>query len=91
MMRHFTANCDANKLHSDYQSAHRTNFSWETALVKLQNDILRSIEKQRTTSIIAIDLSAAFDTVDHNILLDVLNNKFGISHTALKWCQEALR
>jgi hypothetical protein len=91
MLRQFTAHCDANKLLPDYQSAYRTNFSCETALIKLQNDILWSMEKQRITAIIAIDLSAAFNTVDHDILLDVLNNQFGISHTALKWYDSYLR
>jgi len=91
MLRQFTAHCGANKLLPGYQSAYRTNFSCETALVKLQSDILWSMEKQRITAIIAIDLSAAFDTVDHNILLDVLNNQFGISHTALKWYYSYLR
>ena len=43
------------------------------------------------TAIIAIDLSAAFDTVDHDILLDVLHNQFGISETALAWYDSYLR
>ena len=85
MLQQFTAHCDANKLLPDYQSAYITNFSRETALVKLRNDILWSMEQQRTTAIIAIDLSVAFDTVDHDILLDVLHNQFGISETALAW------
>ena len=37
------------------------------------------------TAMVAIDLSAAFDTVDHEILLDVLNKKFGVHSTALQW------
>jgi len=72
MLRQFTAHYGANKLFPDYQSAYRTNFSFETALVNIQNDILSSMEKPCITAIIAIDLSAAFATVDHNILLDVL-------------------
>ena len=48
-------------------------------------------EKQEVTALMAIDLSAAFDTVDHDIMLTVLNNCFGINGTALKWCESYLR
>ena len=77
------SNC--NGLLPDYQSAYRANFSCETALVKLMNDLLWSMEHQQITALMAIDLSAAFDTVDHEVLLSVLKVKFGISESALKW------
>ena len=41
------------------------------------NDILWAMERQDITALIAIDLSAAFDTVDHNILIEVLHRRFG--------------
>ena len=88
------AHCDTNDLLPDYQSASNANYSCETALVKLCNDVLWSIERQRVTAIIAIDLSAAFDTVntvDHNTLLDVLKKRFGISETTLDWYDNYLR
>ena len=43
------------------------------------------MENQRITAIVAIDLSAAFDTVDHKILTDVLNKRFNIEGVALEW------
>ena len=43
------------------------------------------MEGQKVTALAAIDLSAAFDTVDHAILLDVLRIKFGITDQALSW------
>ena len=43
------------------------------------------MEEQRITSLTAIDLSVVFDTVDHDILLAILNHKFGITDKALKW------
>ena len=43
------------------------------------------MENQIVTAMVAIDLSAVFDTVDHAILLDVLNKKFGVHNIALKW------
>ena len=55
------------------------------AILGISNDILWAMEKQSITSLMAIDLSAAFDTVDHTILLTILNNKFGITDKALKW------
>ena len=69
----------------EYQSAYGKNFSCETPLVKIINDCLWNMENQQVTSIVAIDLSAAFDTVDHLILIDVLNRRFNIGGVALKW------
>ena len=70
--------CNKNELIPDYQSAYRPHYSCETALVKLINDLLWAMERQEVTALMAIDLSAAFDTVDHDILLSVLEAKFGI-------------
>ena len=67
----------------EYQSAYRKNFSCETALVKIINDCLWNVENQRVTSV-AIDLSATFNTVDDQILIDVLNKRFNIKGVALK-------
>ena len=49
------------------------------------------MEKQSITALIALDLSVAFDMVDHNILLDILTTKFGIEEKALQWFREYLR
>ena len=68
-----------------YQSAYRKNFSCETALIKIINDCQWKMENQQITAIVAIDLSAAFDTVDHQILTDVLNKRFNIEGEALEW------
>ena len=55
------------------------------ALVKLMNDILWNMECGEVTAFIAIDLLAAFDTVDHGILLDVLQYRFGVTGMVRKW------
>ena len=62
-----------------------TSYPCQTALLKLTNDILWSMEHQEVTALMAIDLLAAFDTMDHNILLDILNKKFGVGGKAGKW------
>ena len=64
--------CDTNELMPDYQSAYRTHYSCETALVKLMDDLLWAMEGQSVTALMPIDLSAAFDTVDHEVLLSGL-------------------
>ena len=43
------------------------------------------MEEQCITAVLALDLSAAFDTVDHDILLQILRNQYGIDGKALKW------
>ena len=54
---------------NDYQSAYRKFHSTETALLKIHNDILSSMDDCRVTALTLLDLSAAFDTADHTILL----------------------
>ena len=73
-----------------FQSAYRANHSTETALLRVFNDILRSMDQQKVTILVLLDLSAAFDTVDHNILLHRLHTRFGISGTALDWFKDYL-
>ena len=83
--------CNNLQLMPDYQSAYRPNHSCKTSLIKISNDILWSIVHQKLTLLICMDLSAAFDTVDHDILLGLLHNKFGIAGIVLKWCEDYLR
>ena len=72
------------------QSAYRRHHSTETALIKVKNDILMNMENQKVTLLVLLDLSAAFDTVDHRILLDRLQFDFGISGSALNWIESYL-
>ena len=64
-----------------HQSAYRPSHSTETALVKVQSDILLNMDTNKISQLVMIDLSAAFDTVDHNILLNTLHHSFGVSGT----------
>jgi len=68
-----------------YQSAYRRNHSTETALLKICNDALVAADSGMVTLIVLLDMSAAFDTVSHEKLLDILNNQFGLTGAALDW------
>ena len=58
-----------NNLYPVAKSAYRRNHSTETALLKVMNDILLNMNKQHVTILVLLDLSAAFDTVDHSIVV----------------------
>ena len=66
-----------------FQSAYRKLHSTETALLCITNDLLTSCNQQKVSALVLLDLSAAFDTIDHNILLTRLSSTFGIFGTAL--------
>ena len=74
-----------NSLHNKFQSAYKTDFSTETALTKISDDILYALDNKSFTALIMIDMSAAFHAVDHIILLNRLSKCFGINNTALSW------
>ena len=84
MLEWFNRHCTDNHLFPDYQSAYTQNYGCKTALVKLVHNILWSMEWQCITVLAGIYIYAAFDTADHTILLKVLQNKFGITDTALE-------
>ncbi len=80
-----------NKLFPPLQSAYRKNHSTETALLKITNDILLNMNKQHVTLLVVLDLSAAFDTIDQDILLDRMSTKLGIDGVVLKWLGSYLK
>jgi len=65
------------------QSAYRSFHSTKTALLSVHNDLVRSIDNGKVSLLVLLDLSAAFDTVDHQLLLSVLANGFPIDSMAL--------
>ena len=82
--------CTINRLLPDNQSSYRKYHSTETALVKVHNDILTSMDREEITFIILIDLSAALDTINHSLMIDILKNDFGIAGVVKKWFQSYL-
>jgi hypothetical protein len=75
----------ANGLQDDLQSAYRSHASTETALIKVNNDILQTLDKGQYAALILLDLSAAFDTLDHDVFLKRARNTLGITGQALEW------
>ena len=67
------------------QSAYRVGHSTESALLKVKSDLLHAMDKQEVSFLILLDLSAAFDTVDHDLLLNRLRFRYGFNDTILKW------
>ena len=77
---------DDHKLLEPLQSAlYRVGHSTETALLRVHNDILRTMDNSRAVLLVMLDLSAAFDTLDHDIMLQRFHDRFGITGTALQW------
>ena len=72
------------------QSAYSKYHSTETAVTIVHNNIVRAIDAGDVSAFVLLDLSAAFDTVDHGVLLDVLNLRFGIVDRALAWFRSFL-
>ena len=69
------------------QSAYKSSHSTETALLKIQNDIALSVDSGKA---VALDLSAAFDTIHHPLLYDCLHDWFGLDGTVLSWIKSYL-
>ena len=91
VLEQFITHCDTHKLIPDYQSAYRNNFSCETSIIKVVNDVLWNFENQEVCAMCIIDFSAVFDTVDHQILLQALQSKFGVLGSALAWFKSYLQ
>uniref|UniRef100_H3B0V5 Reverse transcriptase domain-containing protein n=1 Tax=Latimeria chalumnae TaxID=7897 RepID=H3B0V5_LATCH len=68
-----------------FQSGFRPGHSTETALVKVVSDLLISLDRGLVAFLVQLDLSSAFDTIDHGILLHRLEHLLGISGSVLSW------
>ncbi len=86
-MARLNEHLDIHNLREPCQSAYRAGHSTETALVKVYNDMLCAVDNHQYVLLVLLDLSAAFDTIDHGAMLSRLNNLFGITGDALTWMQ----
>ena len=72
------------------QSAYKMHHSTETALLKVTSDILDLVDDKNLCLLVLLDLTAAFDTIDHEILLNRLKKSFLVSGTVLTWFEPYL-
>ena len=79
-----------NNLYGKFQSAYRAGHSTETTVLKVHNDIMLALDSKRDVILVMLDLSAAFDTIDHTILLQRLENRCGIGGKVLSWIKSFL-
>ena len=80
---------ETHDLFDAYQSAYRPHHSCETAIVRIQDDILKSLDSRKYVILVLLDLSSAFDSVDHDILMNKLY-KIGVRGRAYNWVKSYL-
>lgn len=90
MLSRLTQHFTAHNLHEPLQSAYRKYHGTETALLRVQNDLLRSMDQGQAAFLVLLDLSSAFDTIDHAILLERLQSTCGIVGAPLAWIKSYL-
>ena len=85
MLKQFLQHLESQSLLKPFQSAYRKRHSAETALLRVVNDCLQASDSDHVSILSLLDLSAAFDTIDHDILIKTLHTTFGCSGTVLDW------
>ena len=85
VLKQFLQHLQSHSLLEPFQSAYRKCHSTETALLRVVNDLLQASDRGCVSILSLLDLSAAFDTIDHNILITRLRSTFGCSGMVLEW------
>ena len=90
VLRQLQKHLNENNLLEQHQSAYRKNHSTETAVLSVLDGLLTKADEKLVSLVTLLDLSAAFDTLDHSVLLHRLESTFGIHGTALSWFRSYL-
>ena len=85
VLRRLEEHLSNNGLNCPEQSAYKKGYSTETLLIRIWNDLLVASDNQECTIVMMLDLSAAFDTVDHDLLLNILKEEIGLRGKVLSW------
>ena len=85
-----TQHISENNLMEPMQSAYRSGHSTETALVKVKADLLHAFDNQEVVCLVLLDLSLAFNTIDHFCYSEGLRTALGSRKTALEWIRSYL-
>jgi len=80
-----TDHLSTNSMFNAFQSAYTKFHSTETTLLSVHDHLIQAMDKQQVTGLALLDLSAAFDTIDHSILLHRFSTWFGIRGKAHSW------
>ncbi len=86
-----TSHLKQHNMYDPMQSAYRQFHSTETALLKVHNDILLALDNSQCVILVMLDLTAAFDTIDHEVLLARLRDRYGIKGQILDWIRAYLQ
>ena len=81
---------DAHRLAEPFQSAYRKYHSTESALLRVHSDIVSALQNKKLCALVLLDLSSAFDTINHAKLLCRLSTRYGITGLALQWLESYL-
>ena len=90
VLKQLVQHLEENDMFCKFQSAYRQFHSCETAIAKISNDILNNLDSNDSSFLILLDLSSAFDLVDHSVLIKRLKDDFNIGGTVLKWFKSYL-
>ena len=71
--------------------ASSVRYSTEIAMIRVQNDLLTAVDRDGGAILVLLDLSAAFDTLDHSLILHTLEHQVGVTDLALQWLASYLR
>ena len=88
--KHLSDYMTVNQLHEPRQAAYKCYHSTETDLLKVHNDIMWTMERKGVTILVLLDLSAAFDTFDHNVLFQCMEELLGVHGAPLQWFRSYL-
>ena len=89
-LEHLNGYFKADNLHEPFQSAYKSLNSTETAIIRIMHDVVIDMDGRKVIFIALLDLSAAFDTVDHDILLNCLHRSNNVDGKTLEWIRSNL-